>query len=193
MYMCAMPLLGSAGLMTRLFCYDLVMKAWAILDLPWALSALNTTSGGEGAPIVLCGKTTGQVERMQTGDTNWDTGNGPDVTPVSWSFRTPEVFGEGSSQRLFYEQVVLTGYGNAAMVNSIVANLWLDGINLGAQSIDIVPMGGSNLFQVNVKLFLNGQRAHLDISGNNGGAAGTINGLDWSIVPKSSLARRIIS
>ena len=193
MYMCAMPLLGSAGLMTRLFCYDLVMKAWAILDLPWALSALNTTSGGEGAPIVLCGKTTGQVERMQTGDTNWDTGNGPDVTPVSWSFRTPEVFGEGSSQRLFYEQVVLTGYGNAAMVNSIVANLWLDGINLGSQGIDIVPMGGSNLFQVNVKLFLNGQRAHLDISGNNGGAAGTINGLDWSIVPKSSLARRIIS
>jgi hypothetical protein len=79
------------------------------------------------------------------------------------------------------------------MVNSIVANLWLDGINLGAQGIDIVPMGGSNLFQVTIKLFLNGQRAHLDISGNNGGAAGTINGLDWSIVPKSSLARRIIS
>ena len=195
MYMCAMPLVGHSGQLTRLFCYDLVMKAWAVLDLPWAISALNTTAGGEGQPIILCGKSvTGQVERMQTGDSQWDFGNGPSSgSNIQWSFRTPDLFGEGSSQRLFFQQAVIRGYGNQAMVNSIMASLWLDGKNIGAQGIDIVPQGGSNLFEINVKIFLNGERAHLDISGNNGGASGVIDAVDWTVVPKSSQARRIIS
>jgi hypothetical protein len=143
--------------------------------------------------VVVCGKTTGQVERIQAGDTNWDVGNGPDVTPVSWSFRSPDVFGEGSSQRLFYEQVTLRGYGNAAMAASILSNLWLDGQQLGPLGADIVPQGGSNLFEIRFAIFRNGYRAHLDISGNNGGAAGVIDAIDWAVTPKSPLARRIIS
>jgi hypothetical protein len=169
------------------------MKAWAVLDLPFAISALNTTTGGEGVPIVLLGKTTGQVERIQAGDKAWDTGNGPDVVPINWSFRSPEVFGEGSSQRLFVEQVTIRGYGNPVMVASIVANLWLDGQQLGSQGIDIVPQGGSSLFEIRVAIFRSGERFHLDVSGNNGSASGVIDALDWAVVPKSAMARRIIS
>jgi hypothetical protein len=193
MYMCAMPLVGNSGALTRIFCYDLVMKSWAILDLPWAISALNTTASGEGVPVVLCGKTTGQVERMQTGDTAWDSNLGPPNIwpPISWSFRTPDVFGEGASQRLFYEQATITGYGSMAMIQSIVARLWIDGTNIGVRALDIVPTGDST-FTIRVSIFRNGYRAHLDISGNNGGAGGTIDAIDWAVTPKSALARRVI-
>jgi hypothetical protein len=192
MYLCAMPLTGAAGALTRLFCYDLVMKAWAVLDLPWPISSLSTISVGEGYPLVLAGKSDGTIQRLQSGDLNWDQGDANQST-INWSFRSPDVFGEGSSQRLFYQQAVIRGYGSAAMVSSIIASLWLDGRNIGSQPIDIVPMGDSNLFEANVKIFLNGERAHLDISGNNGGAAGTIDAIDWTVVPKSAQARRVIS
>jgi hypothetical protein len=79
------------------------------------------------------------------------------------------------------------------MVASIVANLWLDGQQVGAQAVDVVPQGGSSLFEARVKIFRSGYRAHLDLSGHNGGAGGTIDAIDWSVAPKSTQARRIIS
>jgi hypothetical protein len=192
MYLCAMPLAGGGGSLTRLFAYDLVMKAWAVLDLPWAISTLSTIAAGEGYPLVLAGRTNSVVQRMQSGDLQWDAG-ASDQTPVAWSFRSPEVFGEGSSQRLFYEQVTLRGYGNSAMVSSIIASLWLDGKQLGPLAADIVPQGGSNVFEVRFAIFRNGYRAHIDFSGTNGGAAGVIDAADWAVTEKSALARRIIS
>jgi hypothetical protein len=192
MYLCATPLLGAAGALTRLFCYDLVMKSWAVLDLPWAITSMATVAGGEGYPLVLAGKTDGTIQRLQAGDLNWDQGDTAQ-SAVQWSFRTPELFGEGGTQRLFYEKVTITGYGSPAMVQSIIANLWLDGQQIGAQGIDVVPMGGSNLFTASVSIFRNGNRAHLDISGNSGGATGVIDSVDWAVTAKSSMARRIIS
>jgi hypothetical protein len=192
MYLCAMPLSGQSGALTRLFCYDLVMKSWAVLDLPWAISSMATVAGGEGYPLVLAGKSDGTIQRLQSGDLNWDQG-ATDQSAVQWSFRTPDLFGEGGTQRLFYERATITGYGSAAMVQSIIANLWLDGQQIGSQAIDIVPQGGSNLFTANVSIFRNGNRAHLDISGNSGGATGVIDSVDWAVTPKSNMARRVIS
>lgn len=197
MYLCAMPLTsaptlyGVGGSLARLFCYDLVMKAWAVVDLPWAITTLSTLAVGEGYPLVVAGKSDGTLQRLQSGDLTWDAG-ASDQSNVAWSFRSPDIFGEGSSQRLFVEQVVIRGYGNSAMAASIVASLWLDGAQLGAQAIDIVPMGGGNLFELRVAVFRNGERFHLDVSGNNGGAAGVIDSLDWAVTPKSALARRVI-
>jgi hypothetical protein len=192
MYFCAMPLKGTLGLLTRLFCYDLVMKSWTVLDLPWPITTLSTISAGEGYPLVLAGKTDGTIQRMQSGDLQWDTG-AADQSTVQWGFRSPDVFGEGSSQRLFVEQVTIRGYGSAAMAASIIANLWLDGKQIGAQAIDIVPQGGSNVFECRVAIFRSGERFHLDVSGNSGGAAAVIDALDWAVVAKSAMARRIIS
>jgi hypothetical protein len=191
MYLCAMPLLGATGSMTRLFCYDLVMKAWAVLDLPWPITTMSTISVGEGYPLVLAGKNDGSVQRLQAGDLNWDQGDSAQAT-VGWSFRSPDVFGEGSSQRLFYEQATLRGYGNSSMAASILANLWLDGQNLGPLAADIVPQGDSNLFEIRFAIFRNGYRSHIDFTGNNGGAAGVIDAIDWAVTPKSALARRVI-
>jgi hypothetical protein len=186
-----MPLAGAGGQLTRLFCYDLVMKAWAVLNLPWASDSLAALAVGEGSPLVLAGKSDGTVQRLQAGDRNWDQG-AEDQSAVQWSFRTPDVFGEGQTQRIFYEQATITGYGSVAMVQSIIAALWLDGTNLGSCAIDVVPQGDS-MFVVRVNIMRSGQRAHLDVSGNNGGAGGVIDSVDWAVVPKSAQARRIIS
>jgi hypothetical protein len=195
MYLCAMPLVAATtapgGVLTRLFCYDLVMKSWAVLDLPWQITTLSTMSTGEGYPLILAGKSDGSLQRMQAGDTTWDTG-ASDQSNVQWSFRTPDVFGEGQTQRIFYEQATITGYGSVAMVQSIIASLWLDGTNLGSCAIDVVPQGDS-MFVARINIMRSGQRAHLDISGSNGGAAGVIDSVDWAIVPKSAMARRVIS
>jgi len=195
MYLCAMPLrpstLINGGQLTRLFCYDLVMKAWAVLDLPWSITTLSTVATGEGYPLVLAGKSDGTIQRMQSGDSTWDAG-ASDQSTVAWSFRSPDLFGEGATQRLFYEQATITGYGSPAMVGSIIASLWLDGVQLGPQAIDLVPQGDST-FVARVNIMRNGSRAHLDVSGNSGGAAGVIDSVDWAVTPKSSLARRIIS
>ena len=191
MYFCAMPLIGQAGQLTRLFCYDLVMKSWAVLDLPWAITSLGAMSGGEGYPLVLAGRADGTVQRMQSGDISWSQG-GTDQSDIAWSFRTPDLFGEGGTQRMFYEQATITGYGSAAMVQSIIARLWLDGQQLGAQAVDVVPQGGSNLFEARVRIFRSGYRAHLDVAGSGAGATGVIDGVDWAVSPKSAMARRII-
>jgi hypothetical protein len=200
MYLCAMPLAASpagglgSGMLTRLFCYDLVMKAWAILDLPWPITSLSAATGGEGYPLVLAGKTDGTLQRLQSGDLAWNENPSTGVgTAVAWSFRSPDVFGEGSSQKIFYQEAIIRGYGSAAMVQSILAQLWLDGKNLGMlQPIDIVPQAGTTLFEVRVSIFRSGYRAHLDVSGNNGGASGVIDAIDWVVTPKNSQARRVI-
>jgi hypothetical protein len=192
MYLCTMPLTGQTGALTRLFCYDLVMKSWAVLDLPWAISSMATVATGEGYPLILAGKIDGTIQRLQTGDLNWDQGD-TNQSAVQWSFRTPDLFGEGGSQRLFYEQATIRGYGSASMVQSILASLWLDGQQLGAQAVDIVPQGGSSLFEARVKIFRSGYRAHIDFSGNGAGAGGVIDSIDWAVVPKSAMARRVIS
>ena len=199
-YMCAMPLAGASGvggvvgsgLLTRLFCYDLVMKSWAVLDLPWAITTLSTIAAGEGYPLVLAGKVDGTIHRIQAGDLNWNQGDDAQ-TAVQWSFRSPDLFGEGGTQKMFYEQATITGYGSVAMAKSIIAALWLDGQQLGAQAIDIIPQGGSNLFEARVRIFRSGCRAHLDVNGNNGGAAGVIDSIDWAVSPKSAMSRRVIS
>jgi hypothetical protein len=191
MYMCAMPLTGQAGQLTRLFCYDLVMKAWTVLDLPWVMTSLGAMAGGEGYPLILAGRADGTIQRLQSRDLNWDQG-GSGQSAVAWSFRTPDLFGEGGTQRMFYEQATITGYGSAAMAQSIVARLWLDGQQLGAQAIDLIPQGGSNLFTAKVRIFRSGYRAHLDVAGSGAGATGVIDSVDWAVSPKSAMARRVI-
>lgn len=188
MYMCAMPLMGNSGALTRIFCYDLIMKGWVIIDLPWAISALNRVKGGEGLPLVIAGKTDGTLQRMQSGDTAFGQAPGNLGTAINWNFRTPDVFGEGSSQRIFYRQVVLRGYATNTQALTITAKMSLDGADQGFLVADIVPQSGKQ-FEARFSPMVNGQICHLDISGQG---QIVIDSVDWTIEPKSTEARRII-
>jgi len=184
MYMCALPLSGDDGDLTRIFCYDLIMKAWIVIDLPWAITAMNRVRIGEGSPLVLAGKTDGTVQRMQTGDTTWGG------TTIAWSFQTQDVFGEGGSQKIFYREMVLRGHGTISQAQKMKIVPTVDGVTQAALIGDIISQGtNSNLFEVRVTLWLNGQMCHLEISGTG---QCVIDSIDWMIEPKSSSGRRII-
>jgi len=185
MYMCAMPLLGGSGALTRVFCYDLILKCWVIVDLPWAISSLDRVKAGEGNPLVLAGKTDGTVQRIQAGDTLWNS-----TTAVNWSFRTPDVYGEGGSQRLFYREMVLRGYATSSIASTVTVTPTVDGSAQTPLTVDIVPQASnSNMFEARVSLWLNGQFCHLDVAGSG---SVVIDSVDWTIEPKSTTARRVI-
>ena len=199
MYLCAMPLAANptgatgTGSLTRLFCYDLVMKSWAVLDLPWAIDSLATMSVGEGYPLVLAGKSDGSIPAHPGWRHKLGSGRRRAVAGGDGRSGSPDVFGEGSSQRLFYEQATIRGYGSATMVKSDSCKPMAGRSATRFRSSTSFPRGGSNLFEARVSIFRNGYRAHLDVSGNNGGAATSIDAIDWAVSPKSALARRVIS
>jgi hypothetical protein len=189
MYMCAMPLLGSNGLLTRLFCYDMVAKAWIIIDLPWPISALNRIKSGEGDPLVLAGTDTGTMQRLQSGDQTWDSFG--TATEINWAFTSPDVFGEGSSQRVFYREMVMRGWATPAQAATITATPVLDGATLPPMAANLTPQDASSgQFELVFKLWLSGQTCHIAFAGQG---QIVIDSVDWSIEPKSTGARRVIS
>ena len=188
MYMCAMPLMEQVGALTRVFCYDLIMKSWVIIDLPWVVSSLNRVKAGEGNPLVVAGKLDGTVQRLQSGETAWDATN--TATATQWGFRTPDVFGEGSSQRIFYREMVLRGYATVGQTATITITPTLDGAVQPSMALDIIPQAAaSGQFEIRANLWLNGQICHLDIAGQG---QIVIDSIDWDIMPKSASARRVI-
>lgn len=101
-----LPPTGIPAQETRVFCYDLVMKAWAIVDLPFSISVLKQFRASGSIPITISGgfyDTT--MRRVFGGDPDWDG------TPISGSFQGGEVFGEDGSQRIFYRRLVIRGVG----------------------------------------------------------------------------------
>src|SRR5215472_2959363 len=127
MYACALP--TKDGRNTRIFCYDLVMRAWMIVDYmnssanyPITCMAQLRPPYQSGFPATSCladwsgGVAT--IRRWQSGDVGWDATNPP--TPVGWMFRPPEV-GDPASRAYFRrasvrlaapQPGVLTGFFN---------------------------------------------------------------------------------
>lgn len=108
LYVCVMP--TTDGLTTRIFTYDLVMRAWMICDYLNASNQYPITClrqlrppqvSGFNATTVIADYGPGQVpsiRRWQGGDAAWDATN--PATPVAWNFRPPEI-GEPGSRAYF--------------------------------------------------------------------------------------------
>lgn len=107
MFLMAIPI-GNNTWPTRILCYDLILKVWTVVDLPFQISSLfqariPTTLGQNSnfqAPVTyMGGANDGIVRRWQAGDTPiWDTGK-----IVDWSLTTPEI-GSSTVGRLFFKQ-----------------------------------------------------------------------------------------
>ena len=115
MYICGVPLVGASGIITRIFCYDLVMKGWMVVDVSgiFGLSAINqlriegqepTTYFGDGALIGSATKYA--VRRWQSGDPDFDG------TPIPWSVNLPEIGDPGS--RAYYRRAVVRLHASTA-------------------------------------------------------------------------------
>src|SRR5262249_41694696 len=63
---------GTGGL-TRVFCYDRVLKSWTIIDLPYAISVLKQVRAVGTIPITVTGGfNDGTVRRLQSNDPTFD-------------------------------------------------------------------------------------------------------------------------
>lgn len=190
MYFCVAPLIGSSGSMNRVFCYDLVLKAWMIIDLPWPISSLTSVRVGEGKPVLLAGRSDiGVINRLQEGDTQWDSGT-PQATNVNFSAQANDIFLEGSSQRAFFRALTVRGQSLDPTLPALLSiMITLDGQNMTPTPIDyfIEPQPGSNQFQLDVDIMVNAQVAHVAFTGSG---RLVIDSIDWDAVPKAG--RKVI-
>jgi hypothetical protein len=118
MYVLAIPILGNGnnGSLTRLCCYDLVLKAWTIIDLPFAIEALRQLNIPGGLPLtVFGGWQDSMISRWQVGDQQgWQAWLDPTQSihqgvTNAWSFRTPSAIGAEASDRVTYRRLVVRG------------------------------------------------------------------------------------
>jgi hypothetical protein len=190
MYICLLPLLGQNGMMTRAFCYDLVLKAWTILDLPWTVNTLMQARTGEGIPLLVAGLSdgSGNVERMYAGnvDPNWENSSlVPSVagsnTPITWTFRTNHVYQEGSSLRAFYRQVVIRGYATPPVAQTVTVTVELNGRPFFTQQKLLYPNPTSGQFHINVDLGFTTNNLQLTVTGVG---VVTVDALDYQCEPK---------
>jgi hypothetical protein len=162
------PQVGTGGL-TRLCCYDLVLKAWAIIDLPFSISVLRQVRAPGTEPITIIGGfNDGSVRRIQANDATWDG------TPINWSFRPAEILGSGGTSRVFYERVAIRGLGDPSTIQLVPTYN-------GTDDVSQAPMNytfGSNQFQSMLDLLTTAMNAHVTV---NGSGRVEIDALDYEV------------
>jgi hypothetical protein len=179
----------SAGMLNRLLCYDLVLKGWIIIDLPFAIGAMKTVRTPGSIPITVMGGFSDMaMRRWQAGDVNWDSGAitaGSTDQIVRWSVRSPEVFGKDASDRVYFRQLEIRGRGTPDSIKSQITVNGVVGSNLATQNMAVLPMGGGE-FVAYAEIGITGFDAHADVAG-----AGIIevDSFDWLAIAKAVRGR----
>jgi hypothetical protein len=183
------PQLSLGGALTRLFCYDLILKAWTIVDLPFQIATLKQFRTPGSAPItVMGGFFDSGIRRWQAGDPQWDAGatlegNG---TGVQWSFRDAEVFTEGGTVNLFHNQVIMRGDGGPS---AIQVTPQLNGNLQSIINAALIALG-SNQYEARVRILQTAENLNLSVSGIG---PATVESISYEVVPKPAGAAIIIS
>jgi hypothetical protein len=196
MYCCAMPIGNSGGQLTRLFCFDLVLKGWMVEDLPFSISTMGQVRSTVSNPITTFGGyLDGALQRWQAGDTEWYTGSANAVN-VDWSFDTLEIASQNTDQRIYARRVVVTGENNGTY-GTIGVSIYMDGVFQCEMEFVVQP----GAFDIDAAIGLTGKRfrAHVYSGGGGGGGGGggspsvtdfeaatqiEIDGVTWDSVPR---------
>jgi hypothetical protein len=118
MYVAAIPVLGNGqnGSLTRLCCYDLVLKAWTIIDIPFAIESLKQLNIPGSLPLtVFGGWADSMISRWQVGDQQgWQAWLDPTQiihqgTQLVWSIRTPSALGAQATDRVTFRRLIVRG------------------------------------------------------------------------------------
>jgi hypothetical protein len=169
----AVPSIGN-GALKRLICYDLVQRAWAVLDLPFPVSAVKQIRAPGTIPLTIAAGFSDTVyRRMFAGDTTWDSGG-----PVIWSLRGAEVFEEGGSGKVFYRR--LSTRGQKSGTASIQVTIALAG-NTGTPTTAQQNNLGGNQWIFRVDILKDAMNANATVSGTG---PVTIDSMDWQVKPK---------
>jgi hypothetical protein len=189
------PPTAVTGLLTRIFCYDLVLKAWSVVDLPFPIYSLKQIRAAGTQPITLMGGARdGALRRWQAGETTWDAGatnEGAASTSVNYSFRSPEVFNANPTDRVYFRRLLIRGVvnnGTSGTSASLSVKVTVDGSDqptIVAKEIDL----GSGQFESAVDIGVSGLNANATISGSG---LVEIDSVDWHAVPKPAGALQSI-
>jgi hypothetical protein len=167
------PSIGN-GSLQRLICYDLVQKTWAIIDMPFEISAIKQVRAPGTIPLTVAGGfADGEMRRLFAGDTTWDTGDA-----VQWKLTTAEVFQEGGSGKVFYRRITIRG--QETLNASIKVQVTIGGKTPPAVTAQQDNLG-TNQWMFRVDIMQDGYNANVTASG-----AGpiSIDSIDWQVKPK---------
>jgi hypothetical protein len=175
------PLRSSFGFLSRIFCYDLILKEWTVVDLPFPISVLRQFRKPGSNPItVMAGFADGALRRWQAGDTNWDAGATnafAEDTIVDWSFRDAEVYVEGGTVNLFHNQVVIRGDGAPSAISVTPT---VNGRTQTVIQAALTAMGLSQ-FEGNIRILQTARNLNLTVSG---AGPAVIESIDYEVMPK---------
>jgi len=152
----------SNGILTRILCFDLVLKAWAVVDLPFPISTLAQARSEVSQVVTLMGSAVdGTLQRWQAADAQWATSGPASSVPagVYWSVRTPTVASKDAYVRLYARRVIVRGQQNSS---TMTINPRVAGIYQGAQ---LIAMPASGDIQVQAAIGVTHDRFDADISG----------------------------
>jgi hypothetical protein len=156
------------GGLTRILAYDLVLKGWTVIDLPWPVEVVKQVRAISSPPVTITGGfNDGSVRRIQAGDPDWDG------LPISFSVRTPEVYGKTANQPVFYRRLSIRGqflnyssnmppYPPPNFAINLVINY--DGSNRQQLPGQFFMLGGGN-FELRLELGDLRRTAHIDLTG----------------------------
>jgi hypothetical protein len=165
MYACAMPIGNSGGALTRIFCYDLVLKAWtAPVDLPFSISTLGQfRAESQNAVTVMGGFQDGALQRWQAGDAQWyaSASTAGFTADVAWNVHTPEFFAD-PSQRAYCRRVFLR-FINTTATAGLTVTPYLDGT---AQAAFVTPAFGTGDVELDIPVQAVALRFSLLIAGS---------------------------
>lgn len=181
MYCVFIPIGNSNGALTRALCFDLVLKAWAIVDLPFPISATLQAQGLTSNPITLLGSfSDGTLQRWQAGDVQWATSSSGSSTPapVAYMVRTPVVASKDPEQRIYVRRVIVIGQSGAAPVGRMTITARVNGV---AQPAQTVALPATGRFAVQGAIGITSDLFDAIISGTGDI---TIDSFGWNIVPK---------
>ena len=165
MYIFAAPIGISSGMLTRIFCFDLIFKAWLIVDLPFALGTVAQFRTLSANPVTIFGGfNDGCLSRWQAGDTLWDEGGSGARVPsqVAWSGRSLTMASKTNDQRIYVRRVVLTGT-NSSLGGMITISWRKNGVQQGQQSFSVVANAD---FDLDLAIGQTGKRFDVTFSGN---------------------------
>jgi hypothetical protein len=161
-YCAAMPIGNSESKLTRLFCYDLVLKGWDNVDTPFALGSIAQVRAETTNPLTIFGGfLDGALQRWQAGDVQWYTGGALNAVNVAWSFRTLTVASNDTDQRVYVRRFVLTGT-NTGAAGTITVSVNQSGV-LQPQTLSFrIPANAD--FDVDFPVQLTGKRFDCTVS-----------------------------
>lgn len=178
MYICAVPIGNSAGVLTRIMCFDLVLKAWEIVDVPFGISAVSQARSAVSPVVTLLGSSgDGTLQRWQAGDTTWATSVLGSSTPaqVSGFVRSPTVASKDAYVRVYARRCIVRGQQSSATMSM---NVRVGGVYQGLQKL-AMPSSGDIQTQGSIGIIYDRFDADIFFSGQL-----TIDSVIWDVAGK---------